>query len=157
MQHRELWERGDRRQLTVLFCDVAGSSRILETIDEEEWSYVLREYHRSCQTIIEQYDGHIAQYLGDGLLAYFGYPRSHEDNPHRAIKAALQITGQIERLNVRVRATIGRAHTEPLSLRVAIHTGLVVVDQLGRDAAAERIALGLVPTVAARLQQEARD
>lgn len=149
-------EKGDRRQLSVLFCDVAGSSQILETINEEDWSYVLHEYHSSCQSVIERYDGHIAQYLGDGLLAYFGYPVAHENNPHRAIKAALEIVAQIDSINDRVRIAIGSGRTT-LSLRVAIHTGLVVVDELGGTASAERIALGMVPTIAARLQQEAAD
>lgn len=157
MLNRELWEKGDRRQLTVLFCDVAGSARILEVIGEEDWSLVLREYHATCRPILEKYEGHIAQYLGDGLLAYFGYPRSREDNPHRAIKAALEIVAQTGAMNARVRAVTGVHTMHPIALRIAIHTGLVVVDQLGRDASAERIALGIVPTIAARLQEHATD
>ena len=148
--------RGDRRQLTVLFCDVVGSAQLLENLNDEDWSYALREYHASCQALIARYDGHIAQYLGDGLLAYFGYPVAHEDNPHRAIRAGLEILSQIEAMNACVRAAIAPREAR-LSLRIAIHTGVVVVDEIGRHASAEHIALGIVPTIAARLQQEARE
>jgi class 3 adenylate cyclase/predicted ATPase len=149
-------DRGNRRQLTVLFCDVAGSSQLLESLNDENWSYALREYHASCQAIIANHDGHVAQYLGDGLLAYFGYPVAHEDNPHRAIRAALQILSQIDAMNARIQAAIAPCEAS-LRLRIAIHTGVVVVDEIGKHASADHIALGIVPTIAARLQQEARE
>jgi len=149
-------DRGNRRQLTVLFCDVAGSARLLESLNDENWSYALREYHASCQALIAKHDGYVAQYLGDGLLAYFGYPVAHEDNPHRAIRAGLQILSQLEAMNERIQAEIAPCQAR-LSLRIAIHTGIVVVDEMGRHASADHIALGIVPTVAARLQQEARE
>jgi class 3 adenylate cyclase/predicted ATPase len=138
-------EQGDRRQLTVLFCDVVGSSRILETLDEEDWSYLLREYHASCQHVIEHYGGYVAQYLGDGVLAYFGYPVAHENNAHRAIKAALEIIAQLDSMNQRVRLAI-EPKQATLRVRIAIHTGLTVVANL---------AHGIVPVIASRLQQKA--
>ncbi|HEY5809951.1 MAG TPA: AAA family ATPase, partial [Povalibacter sp.] len=150
-------ERADRRQLTVLFCDVAGSSQLLENLNDEEWSYVLREYHASCQSIISSFDGHIAQFLGDGFLAYFGYPVAHENNSHRAIKAGLEVLAQLETMNERIRAAIAPREAR-LSLRIAVHTGAVVVDEVGRNTSSiDHIALGIVPTIAARLQQEARE
>jgi class 3 adenylate cyclase/predicted ATPase len=149
-------DHGDRRQLTVLFCDIVGSTRWLEELDAEDWSYALREYHASCHAIIGRFDGHIAQYLGDGFLAYFGYPTAHENNPHRAIKSALEILGQREAMNARIRSAVPGRQVD-LALRIAVHTGVAVVDNIGERSSSDRIALGIVPTIAARLQQEARE
>jgi class 3 adenylate cyclase/predicted ATPase len=149
-------DHGDRRQLTVLFCDIVGSTRWLEELDAEDWSYALREYHATCHAIIARFDGHIAQYLGDGFLAYFGYPTAHENNPHRAIKSALEILGQRDAMNARIRSAVPGCRVD-LALRVAVHTGVAVVDNIGERTSSDRIALGIVPTIAARLQQEARE
>jgi class 3 adenylate cyclase len=82
---------GERRQLTVMFCDLVGSTALSEQLDPEEYREVVRAYHQSSAAVIGQYEGYIAQYLGDGLLVYFGYPRAHEDDAQRAARAGLDI------------------------------------------------------------------
>src|SRR3954469_3854766 len=82
----------ERRQLTVMFCDVVGSTALSTQLDPEELREVVRAYQATCATVIQRYDGHIAQHLGDGLLVYFGYPVAHEDDAQRAVQAGLEIT-----------------------------------------------------------------
>src|SRR5262249_20591663 len=82
---------GDRRQLTVMFCDLVSSTALSEHLDPEELREVVRAYQETCTTVIQRYDGHIAQHLGDGLLVYFGYPQAHEDDAQRAARAGLEI------------------------------------------------------------------
>src|SRR6516225_4936402 len=81
----------ERRQLTVMFCDLVESTKLASQLDPEDWRDVVREYQRVCTEVIQRYDGHIAQLLGDGLLVYLGYPRAHEDDPHRAVRTGLGI------------------------------------------------------------------
>jgi hypothetical protein len=83
------WREGDRRQLTVMFCDLVGSTALSTQLDPEEWHSVVQHYQRICATVISRYDGYIAQYLGDGLLVYFGYPVAHEDAARRAVRTGL--------------------------------------------------------------------
>src|SRR5712692_566565 len=90
---------GERRQLTVMFCDLVGSTALSTQLDPEELRVVVQEYQVACATIIERYEGHIAQYLGDGLLVYFGYPVAHEDDARRAVRAGLEIPGALQRRN----------------------------------------------------------
>jgi class 3 adenylate cyclase len=89
----------ERRQLTVLFCDVVDSTRLSSQLDPEEYREVVRAYQRVCTEVIQRYDGHIAQLLGDGLLVYLGYPQAHEDSPHRAVRTALGILDAMGDLN----------------------------------------------------------
>src|SRR5437867_10445257 len=81
----------ERRQLTVMFCDLVGSTHLAEHLDPEDWRATVQEYQRLCATVVHHYAGHIAQYLGDGLLVYFGYPAAHEDDAQRATRAGLGI------------------------------------------------------------------
>jgi len=136
-------EGGERRQLTVLFCDLVGSTELAMRLDPEDWQAVLRSYHRRAGDVIARYGGHVAQYLGDGLLAYFGWPTAYDDAAERAVRAALAL--------VEVAAT--RDGNGPsLAVRVGIDTGPVVVSALGTAGRTEMLALGDVPNVAARVQ-----
>ncbi|MBI3628797.1 MAG: AAA family ATPase, partial [Candidatus Rokubacteria bacterium] len=137
----------ERRQLTVLFCDLVGSTALSERLDPEELRVVIREYQAACAEVIGRFDGHIAQYLGDGLLVYFGYAQAHEDDAQRAVRAGLGVLDRVTQLTVRVgQDAVG------LAVRVGIHTGLVVVGEVGAGRKHEQLALGETPNVAARLQ-----
>ena len=108
----------------------------------------MRDYQARCEKVIERFDGHIAQYLGDGLLVYFGYPQAHEDDAERAVRAGLEVIETIAELNERLE----RERSVCLAVRVGIHTGLVVVGDIGRGEKVEKLALGETPNTAARLQ-----
>jgi predicted ATPase/class 3 adenylate cyclase len=143
---------GERRQLTVVFLDLVDSTPLSEQLDPEELHVVVGQYQEACAEVIHRFAGHIAQYLGDGLLVYFGYPVAHEDNAQRAVRAGLGILAKLHDLNVRLQQTITAMQDRPLRLRIGIDTGLVVVGELGKGARSEQIALGETPNRAARLQ-----
>jgi class 3 adenylate cyclase/tetratricopeptide (TPR) repeat protein len=138
----------ERRQLTVLFCDLVDSTVLASQLDPEEWREVVRAYQDTCAKVIARYEGHIAQYLGDGLLVYFGYPLAHEDDAQRAVRAGLGMVEAMGQLNMRLAQERG-LH---LAVRLGIHTGLVVVGEIGGGAKHEQLALGETPNLAARLQ-----
>jgi class 3 adenylate cyclase/predicted ATPase len=138
----------ERRQLTVLFCDLVESTALAERLDPEELREIVQAYQSVCAAVIQRFDGHIAQYLGDGLLVYFGYPRAHEDDARRAIHTGLGMVEAIVALNTRLAQSKGIR----LAVRIGIHTGLVVVGEMGGDGRQERLALGETPNVAARVQ-----
>jgi class 3 adenylate cyclase len=138
----------ERRQLTVLFCDLVDSTALASQLDPEEWREVVRAYQEACAKVIARYEGHIAQYLGDGLLVYFGYPRAHEDDAPRAVRAGLGMVEALGQLNTR----LGRERGVHLAVRLGIHTGLVVVGDVGEGPRQEQLALGETPNLAARLQ-----
>ena len=138
----------ERRQLTVLFCDLADSTILASQLDPEDLREVIQAYQATCAEVIQRFDGHIAQYLGDGLLVYFGYPRAHEDDPHRAIRTGLEIVEVMGTLNSRLAQRQGVR----LAIRMGIHTGLVVVGEMGGGRRQEQLALGETPNIAARLQ-----
>ena len=138
----------ERRQLTVLFCDLVDSTRLASQLDPEDLREVVRAYQDTCATVIARFDGHIAQYLGDGLLIYFGYPLAHEDAAQRAVRAGLGMVEALAPLNTRLE----QAHGVRLAIRLGIHTGLVVVGEVGSGARQEQLALGETPNLAARLQ-----
>jgi class 3 adenylate cyclase len=131
-----LAEETERRQLTVMFCDLVDAMALAGQLDPED----LRE-------VIQHFDGHIAQYLGDGLLVYFGYPQAHEDDAQRAVRAGLRMVKALGMLNTRM----AQEHAIRLAVRVGIHTGLVVVGAIG-GARQEQLALGDTLNIAARLQ-----
>ena len=139
---------GERRQLTVMFCDLVGSTALSERLDPEELRAVIRTYQESAAHVIESFAGHIAQYLGDGLLVYFGHPVAHEDDAHRAVRAGLGIISAMRERNARL---MNDAQAR-LSVRIGIHTGVVVVGDIGGGARHEQLALGDTPNLAARLQ-----
>jgi class 3 adenylate cyclase/predicted ATPase len=138
----------ERRQLTVLFCDLVDSTRLASQLDPEDWRDVVREYQRVCTDVIQRYDGHIAQLLGDGLLIYFGYPHAHEDDAQRAVWTGLGILEAMGHLTTHLQ----QAKRIPLALRLGIHTGLVVVGDMGGPGHQEQLALGEVPNIASRIE-----
>src|SRR5215471_14629642 len=138
----------ERRQLTVMFCDLVDSTKLSSQIDPEDWRDVVREYQRVCTDVIQRYDGYIAQLLGDGLLVYLGYPRAHEDDAQRAVRAGLGILEAVEALN----SSLALAKGLTLAVRLGIHTGLVVVGDMGGAGRQEQLALGEVPNIASRIE-----
>ena len=138
----------ERRQLTVMFCDLVGSTPLSEQLDPEELRQVVRAYQAACAAVIQRFDGSIAQYLGDGLLVYFGYPQAHEDDAQRAVRAGLGMLTAMGTLNTQLM----QDKSLRLAIRVGIHTGLVVVGEVGGGGRQEQLALGETPNVAARLQ-----
>ena len=138
----------ERRQLTVLFCDLVGSTALAGQLDPEDWREVVRAYQTACAAVIWRFEGHIAQYLGDGLLVYFGYPQAHEDDALRAVRAGLGMVEAMDTLRLRLVQEWGIR----LAVRLGIHTGLVVVGSMGGGDRQEQLALGEVPNIAARLQ-----
>jgi class 3 adenylate cyclase len=138
----------ERRQLTVMFCDLVDSTALSAKLDPEDLREIVRAYQEASSEVIDRYDGHIAQYLGDGLLVYFGFPRAHEDDARRAVRSGLEIVEAIEALNTRLE----QDQSVQLAVRVGIHTGLVVVGEVGGGARQENLALGETPNIAARLE-----
>ena len=144
---------GERRQLTVMFCDLVNSTALSEQLDPEELREVIRTYQAASAEIVERLGGYIAQYVGDGLLIYFGYPFAHEDDPQRALQAALEITAVLPHLNARLRNRLEVMREHSLQVRIGIHTGLVVVGEMGAGAHLDPTAIvGETPNIAARLQ-----
>jgi class 3 adenylate cyclase/predicted ATPase len=138
----------ERRQLTVLFCDLVDSTALSSQLDPEDLREVVHAYQTTCAEVIQRFEGHIAQYLGDGLLVYFGYPQAHEDDAQRAVRTGLGIVEAMHTLNHRMQ----QRQSIRLAVRVGIHTGLVVVGQTGGGGRQEQLALGETPNIAARLQ-----
>ena len=138
----------ERRQLTVLFCDLVNSTVLASQLDPKDLREVVRAYQDMCARVIARFDGHIAQYLGDGLLVYFGYPLAHEDDAQRAVRAGLGIVEALGQLNTH----LGPERGIHLAVRLGIHTGLVVVGDVGGGTRREQLALGETPNLAARLQ-----
>jgi class 3 adenylate cyclase/tetratricopeptide (TPR) repeat protein len=138
---------GERRQLTVLFCDLVGSTELSSKLDPEDLREVVRAYQGAAAGAVERFGGHVAQYLGDGILAYFGYPQAHDDDAERALRAGLAAVDGVGALRER----LGRA----LAVRVGVHTGPVVVGEMGAGARRETLALGETTNVAARLEAAA--
>jgi class 3 adenylate cyclase/predicted ATPase/ABC-type transport system involved in cytochrome c biogenesis ATPase subunit len=135
----------ERRHLTVMLCDLVGSAALLGRLDPEEMGAVMNAYHATCARIVQAYDGFLGDFRGDGILAYFGYPRAHEDDAERTVRAALDIIAAVARLETRA--------AEPLAVRIGIATGLVVVGDLGREGALwENALVGETPNLAGRLQ-----
>ena len=142
-------QTAERRQLTVMFCDLVGSTALSGQLDPEDLQQVIGGYHSAVAGVVAPYEGHVAQFLGDGVLVYFGYPRAHEDDPIRAVRAALEVIKTVEKL---------RPHGDTeLQTRIGIATGPVVVGQIGAGTpAAEQSATGETPNLAARLQGQAQ-
>jgi class 3 adenylate cyclase len=137
----------ERRQLTVMFCDLVGSTPLSTRFDPEDLREIVGTYHRCVTDTVARFAGFVAKYMGDGVLIYFGYPEAHEDDAERAARAGLAVIDAVGRL----------ATQEPLNVRIGIATGLVVVgDLIGAGAAQERGVVGETPNLAARLQALAR-
>ncbi|MCB0166373.1 MAG: AAA family ATPase, partial [Anaerolineae bacterium] len=148
----------ERRQLTVMFCDLVGSTSLSEQLDPEDFREVVRAYQLTAAQVIGRFEGTIAQYLGDGLLVYFGFPVAHENDAHRAALSGLGIIEEMKNLNVRLQQSIRTRSRGPLRLavRIGIHTGLVVIGEIGSGARREQLAVGETTNIAARLQNLAK-
>ena len=141
-------QRGDggaeRRHLTVMICDLVGSTALSARLDPEDMRTVIDAYHAACARIVRTYDGFLAEFRGDGILAYFGYPRAHEDDAERTVRAGLDIIAAVAALKTRA--------AEPLAVRIGVATGLVIVGNLsGEGALREHSVVGDAPNIAARL------
>jgi class 3 adenylate cyclase/predicted ATPase/ABC-type transport system involved in cytochrome c biogenesis ATPase subunit len=134
----------ERRHLTVMICDLVGPAALSGRLDPEEMGAVMNAYHATCARIVQAYDGFVGDFRGDGILAYFGYPRAHEDDAERTVRAALDIIAAVARLETRA---------APLAVRIGIATGVVVVGDLGGEGALwENAPIGETPNLAGRLQ-----
>ena len=138
----------ERRPLTVLFCDLVDSTRLASHLDPEDFRDIVRAYHQTCTAVIQRFDGYVAQYLGTGLLVYFGYPVAHEDDAQRAVWTGLGIVAAIEPLNTH----LALPPADRVAVRLGVHTGVAVVGDVGAGARQEPLALGEPPHIAARLQ-----
>ncbi len=143
-----------RRQITVIFSDLVGSTPLSERIDAEDLREAVGAYQATCREIVEGLDGHVGQYLGDGVLVYFGYPRAHEDDAVRAVRAALRIQAEMPAVAARLAEQVPDIEAGDVQARIAVHTGSVVVGAMGGggDAAGPQ-ALGDTLNIAARLQE----
>ena len=135
----------ERRQLTVMFCDLVGSTAMSARLDPEDMREVIRAYQDACSGAVARYDGFVAKFMGDGVLAYFGFPRAHEEDAERAVRAGLDILAVVAKLDTQAKET--------LKVRIGIATGIVVVgDLVGLGSAQEQAVVGETPNLAARLQ-----
>jgi class 3 adenylate cyclase len=133
----------ERRQLTVMFCDLVGSTELSASRDPEDLREVIGAYHRHVAETVGRFGGFVAKYMGDGVLVYFGYPQAHEEDAERAVRAGLALVDGISEVKA----------PEPLQVRIGLATGLVVVgDLIGTGAAQEQAVVGETPNLAARLQ-----
>src|SRR6516162_4735020 len=136
-------DAAERRQLTVMFTDLVGSTALSTKLDPEDLRSVIGAYHKCVAETVARFDGLVAKYMGDGVLVYFGYPQAHEDDAERAVRAGLALVGAVGQVE----------SPEHLQVRVGIATGLVVVgDLVGTGAAQEQAVVGETPNLAARLQ-----
>jgi class 3 adenylate cyclase/predicted ATPase len=136
---------GERRQLTIVFSDIVGSTELSQQLDPEDWHDIVTQYHQAAAGVVKQYDGHVAQYLGDGILILFGYPRAHENDAERAIRTGLSILGKVKSLNHSFEREFGKR----IEVRVGIHTGEVMIRPEGGDSGN---IFGEAPNIAARVQ-----
>src|SRR6266550_242892 len=138
-------DAAERRHLTVMICDLVGSTALSARLDPEDMRVVIDAYHAACARITRTYDGFLAEFRGDGILAYFGYPLAHEDDAERTVRAGLDIIAAVARLETPA--------AEPLTVRIGVATGLVVVGEpSGEGASREHTVIGDAPNLAARLQ-----
>jgi class 3 adenylate cyclase/tetratricopeptide (TPR) repeat protein len=141
--------QAERRQVTVMFCDLVGSTELSSRLDPEELRDTVRAYQQACTEAIGRFEGFVAQYLGDGILAYFGYPSTHEGEAERAVRAGLAVLSSVDQISSKTAAKI--------QIRIGIATGPAVIgDMIGRGAAMQIAVTGKTPNLAARIQEFAR-
>jgi class 3 adenylate cyclase len=134
----------ERRHLTVMICDLVGSTALSARLDPEDMRALTDAYHVACAEIVSTYDGFLAEFRGDGILAYFGYPHAHEDDAERTVRAGLDMVAAVARVDTPAK--------EPLAVRIGIATGLVVIGDLSEGALREHAVVGQTPNIAARVQ-----
>src|SRR5262249_9335755 len=139
----------ERRQVTVLFCDLVDSTRLSQQLDAEDYRAVVRAYQQAAVTALQPWDGYVAQYLGDGLLVYFGWPTAHEDAAVRAVHASLALLAALEPFNT---TQLAPRYGVRVQVRLGVHTGLAVIGAMGGGDRHEQLAMGETPNIAARLQ-----
>ena len=145
-------KEAEKRQLTVLFCDIIGSTVLSGQLDSEDYREVLRVYQEACAAIVHRYGGRVASCIGDGLMIYFGYPVAHENDAERAALAGLGIVEAVRQLAPKLRGS----ESPRISVRIGIHTGLVVVGEMGHGDTWDPMAsVGETPKIAARIQEQA--
>jgi class 3 adenylate cyclase len=144
----------ERRQLTVLLCDLVGSTNLSLRLDPEDYTSVVRAYRDASVSIIRHWKGYVARYVGDGLLVYFGYPKAGEDDPLRAVSAAWQLAQEIAAIRLSdLKLSTHAAPESPLQVRIGIHTGVALVGEIaGRESTEIDAVSGAVPNIAAKLQ-----
>ena len=138
----------ERRQVTVLFCDLVDSTKVSRQLDPEDYRTVIHAYQETAVAAIQPFDGYVAQYLGDGLLLYFGWPQAHEDAASRAVHASLALLDALGPLNTRLEPR----HGVRVAIRIGLHTGLAVIGTMGSGTHQEALAMGDTPNIAARIQ-----
>ncbi len=136
---------GERRQVTVVFSDVVGSTELSAQLDPEDWHSILSRYHQTAASVVKRFEGHVQQFLGDGVLILFGYPQAHENDAERAVRAGLSLIEEIQKLN----DALQRELSKRIAVRVGIHTGEVMIRQEGGDSGN---IFGETPNIAARVQ-----
>ncbi len=142
----------ERRQLTVFFSDIIGSTSLSEQLDPEDLRQIIRQYRQACTDAIFFYEGYLASFIGDGVLAYFSYPAAHEDDARRAVQAALDLIKSIKTISPNIKKEYGVS----LEVRIGIHTGLVVIGDVDNsDSLESRLIIGKTPNLAARIQETA--
>ncbi len=139
---------GERRQLTIVFSDIVGSTELSAQLDPEDWHDIVTQYHQAAAGVVKQFEGHVAQYLGDGILILFGYPKAQENDAERAIRAGLKLLDRVGTLNNSLEQEFGRR----ISVRVGVHTGEVMIGTEGGDSGN---IFGETPNIAARVQSAA--
>ena len=143
---------GERRVVTILFCDVKGSTAMAEQLDPEEWAGIIQRALEYVTEPVRRHGGTVAEVRGDGILAFFGAPVAHEDDPQRSVIAGLEILESIQFFHEQIK----RARGLDFNVRVGIHTGLVVVRDIGSEEQVEYTAIGDAVNLAARMEQTAR-
>ena len=139
---------GERRQLTIVFSDIVGSTELSSQLDPEDWHDIVTQYQQTAANVIKRFEGHVAQYLGDGMLILFGYPMAHENDAERAVRAGLSILEEVNLLN----DTLEKDFQRRIAVRIGIHTGEVMVRSESGDSGN---IFGESPNIAARVQSEA--
>jgi class 3 adenylate cyclase/predicted ATPase len=138
----------ERRHMTFMFCDLVGSTELSQAIDAEDLREIVADYRDAASGAVSRHEGTVAQFYGDGILVYFGYPVAHEDDGRRAVQAALEILDAVAKLNTRLRTE----RPVSLAVRIGVHTGVAIVGDVGGANRTERLAMGDTPNITARIQ-----